>query len=49
MEVTETANGVTFTGLDAQLAFMAIKARYGNNEPKDPLQVSQEQLESYFP
>jgi putative chitinase len=50
MAVTETANGVTFTGADAQLAFMAIKARYGNNKSQDdPFQVTQAQLEAIFP
>ncbi|HVZ96269.1 MAG TPA: RHS repeat-associated core domain-containing protein, partial [Chitinophagaceae bacterium] len=50
MSVTETADGVTFTGLDAQLAFMALQSRYsGDDKKKDPIQITQEQLEQIFP
>ena len=49
MQVTETANGVTFTGLDAQLAFMALKSMYGNIENKKSLSVTSAQLETIFP
>ncbi|MEJ0105441.1 MAG: DUF6443 domain-containing protein [Bacteroidota bacterium] len=48
MAVTETANGVTFTGLDAQMVFMVLKARY-SGENKDPIKITQSQLEQIFP
>jgi RHS repeat-associated protein len=49
MQVIDNGNEITFTGLDAKLAFIGLKSILRKSENKTPFSVTAAQLETIFP